>query len=207
MNSGPFHEDMQKVVTQYQAMAVDPRLEVLSQRGGTTEGEGREKVQVLVKNAPCKLLVGTWNAASGPPHQYGIIDLSAVLLRTTLVYDNSSQSAQAAGKEVDFVRQAPIQCIQTTLSGKADEAELECKIKVLSTQHENMLFRIQVEALNPENQARFEPALVCYTRPIRVISKPEAAASRKAARTARKNTPGSATTTNTTVTTTTSSSL
>lgn len=85
-----------------------------------------------------------------------------------LVYDCPSL------KEVDFVKMKPIEFktnITHTEEG-GDDLSIEIRIKVLTSQLEDMFFRVIVKMMDA-NTNREHPELVCITHPIRVVSKPD----------------------------------
>jgi hypothetical protein len=49
-----------------------------------------------------------------------------------------------------------------------DQLQLELKIKVLTSQHEDMFFRAKIVALDPATGREFNPPIVAFTEPIKV---------------------------------------
>lgn len=80
-------------------------------------------------------------------------------------------AADARVQEVDFVKLEPME-YKTDLS-KAPIAVVEVKLKVLTSQLEDMNFRIRFSCLDPTTEQPIAPLLACMTGPIKVISKPE----------------------------------
>jgi len=121
----------------------------------------QKTIYVVVKNAPFTLHVGV-----NPSFQHQEkIDLNNYALDVSLVYDDVEQ------KEVDYVKSKPVE-FKTTLSEHGDQATLELKIKVLTSQHENSFFRLKVFAINPRSGQPI-PNLEFKSESIKVISKPE----------------------------------
>ena len=94
------------------------------------------------------------------------LDLRLIPFSSVLIYDQISQ------REVSFLKKTPLET-KTNLGEDGSFIDLECRISVLSSQHEDMAFRINLIALNPENGLPLEPKIHLFTDPIRVVSKPE----------------------------------
>jgi len=120
-------------------------------------------VHVVVKNAPFVMQIGLASHLSlGGGGEKERLDLNNFALDVSLLYDDIEQ------KEVDYVKLKPID-FKTTVSDLGDQATLEIKIKVLTSQHENSFFRIKICASCPQLNIPLE----VRSEPIKVISKPE----------------------------------
>eukprot|EP00008_Paramoeba_atlantica_P003614 CAMPEP_0201487136 /NCGR_PEP_ID=MMETSP0151_2-20130828/11134_1 /ASSEMBLY_ACC=CAM_ASM_000257 /TAXON_ID=200890 /ORGANISM="Paramoeba atlantica, Strain 621/1 / CCAP 1560/9" /LENGTH=323 /DNA_ID=CAMNT_0047872113 /DNA_START=246 /DNA_END=1217 /DNA_ORIENTATION=- len=82
-----------------------------------------------------------------------------------LLYDSEEM------KPVDFVRVRPME-VKTRFTKDSSEAVVVSTIRVLSSQHEDMFFRISYTCLNRETGKEI-PGLSLISPPVKVISKPE----------------------------------
>lgn len=96
-----------------------------------------KKVHVVVKNHPFLIQVGlvssVWEGQK--------LDLNRYTMDARLVYDNDSL------KEVGFVKLKPIE-FKAHVSDRGDQATIEIRPKVLTSQLEDMLFRVMILALD-----------------------------------------------------------
>jgi len=83
-----------------------------------------------------------------------------------LVYDSEGY------KGVDFVKVRPVD-FKYTVNEIGDQLSMELRIKVLTSQHENIPFRVKVVLLDPNSGLPFQPDLSLLSEPVKVISKPE----------------------------------
>ena len=115
-------------------------------------------VYYWIKNQPMIVELGL-------PEGNANVSFHNIMCEATLVYDTPER------REVGLIRLRPLQ-----YTGRASEDGknffLEATIKVLSSQHEDSRFRIQIRAYDSKTKAEY-PSLMCYTEPIQVISKPE----------------------------------
>jgi len=98
------------------------------------------------------------------------IDFSQISFDAKLVYENENEK-NLDFKEVDYVKVKPIDFKPTAIKN-GSSLECELKIKVLSSQHEDMFFKIKIQGSNPTTKQEIENLYV-YSPPIKVISKPE----------------------------------
>jgi len=68
---------------------------------------------------------------------------------------------------------------KSTVNERGDQVSINAKIKVLTSQHEDMFFRVKVRALEPKTKREFNPPLEVISAPIKVISKPKQMKKRK----------------------------
>jgi len=119
----------------------------------------QKNVRVVIKNQPFTMVLGLGNVFFDETQ----LTFKNITIEANLLYDVPGE------KEV--------QCIQTPLeySGRVDPNnsslyELEVKLKVLSSQHEDSLFKLRIRALH--NLSTY-PFLQVTSNEILVISKPE----------------------------------
>jgi len=72
---------------------------------------------------------------------------------------------------VDFVKLKPLEC-KTRPNDEGDQLTVEIRIKVLTSQLEDMFFRVVIKLVDPRTRKEY-PQLVCLSHPIRVVSKPD----------------------------------
>jgi len=126
----------------------------------------QKKVHVVVKNHPFIIQVGlTTNNWEG--HR---IDFSRCTLEARLVYDNESL------KEVSFVKMKPLE-FKCHVNERGDQVTAEIRPKVLTSQLEDMLFRVKFVPLDSSKQAIGD--ICVFSEPIKVVSKPEQVKKRK----------------------------
>eukprot|EP01096_Ripella_sp_DP13-Kostka_P015670 TRINITY_DN741_c3_g1_i2.p1 TRINITY_DN741_c3_g1~~TRINITY_DN741_c3_g1_i2.p1 ORF type:complete len:456 (-),score=210.04 TRINITY_DN741_c3_g1_i2:490-1857(-) len=95
------------------------------------------------------------------------LNFSNIHIDASLVYDSPDLKA------VDFVRAKPLDFKAQPLD-KPDSLTLETRIKVLTSQHEDMMFRIRISGLDVSTKKEI-PGLDVITVPIKVVSKPDQA--------------------------------
>jgi hypothetical protein len=74
-----------------------------------------------------------------------------------------------AEKEVDYVENKPFQFKVNVVNG-GRQVDIEVRLKVLSSQHEDMFFVVKFMALDPLTKREVSPYLVVHSLPIKVIS-------------------------------------
>jgi len=92
------------------------------------------------------------------------ISLNECHLDAKLLYDFDTVTDNKM--EVSYIKNEPME-YKVHLLDSGEKADIEVKIKVLTSQHEDMLFRVRFVAIDPITKIPFE----CYTQPIKVISK------------------------------------
>jgi hypothetical protein len=141
----------------------ETRLEVTKQTSLAEEKFAKNGVQknvhVVVKNTGFSVTL-----ALAPSH-IPELDFRRLSIDSTLLYDSDEEKA------VDFVRLKPIE-FKARPNETGDECTVELRIKVLTSQLEDMFFRIRFRALDSLTKA-YIPHLVTYSEPIKVISKPD----------------------------------
>jgi hypothetical protein len=143
------------------------QLILLRQTSPTQEKVSRnglqKNVHVVVKNTPFMLQL----ALTGPVLMGSTqVDFKSLILDVALLYDSESLKA------VSFVKTKPLD-FKPIVSERGDQVSLNTKIKVLTSQHEDMFFRVRIRALEPKTRQEFVPPLEVLSNPIKVISKPK----------------------------------
>mmetsp|Transcript_20546 Transcript_20546/g.28830 ORF Transcript_20546/g.28830 Transcript_20546/m.28830 type:complete len:310 (-) Transcript_20546:33-962(-) len=133
-----------------------PHMQILNQGHVCQEHFAKNGVQkqvhVVVKNIVFIVEIGS------------TVDLTKCNLEAKLVYDFDNEEDQKL--EVSYVKNEPLD-YKVNIHEGGYKANLEVRIKVLTSQHEDMLFRVRITATDPISQM----ALEIYTQPIKVISK------------------------------------
>lgn len=144
-----------------------PQLVLLKQTSSSEEKYTRNGIistaSVVIKNTPFTIQIGiTRNVLNDR-----VLDFNSLTLDWKLVYDTDGPE-----KYVDFVRSKPLE-VKAHTSDRGDTWSCEAKIKVLTSQHEDLFFRIKFIALDPTTGKEFQPPFSLLSGPIKVISKPE----------------------------------
>lgn len=105
------------------------------------------------------------------PAYPGTIDFAATPLEVRLLYDCDKL------KEVDFVKLKPLEA-RCHVNERGDQVTMEIRLKVLSSQLEDMFFRLRLVAVDSVTKQRLDQFSV-VSEPIKVVSKPEQAKKRK----------------------------
>jgi len=138
------------------AVAATPILSITSQGNVSQEHFSKngitKQVHVVVKN-----LVFVVEVSSN-------LDLSKCNLEAKLLYDFDRDEEDKL--EVSYVKNEPLE-YKVSLSDGGFKASVELRIKVLTSQHEDMLFRVRLSAMDPLTGQPFG----IITQPIKVISK------------------------------------
>jgi hypothetical protein len=157
-------------VVPFPGVPKDAKLYIVKQHSLTQESTPSGKIiRVVVKNSPFVVLVGC-----EPP----IVDLKHFHYDTALCYDTATL------KEVDFINNRPL---ETKISVTENGSQLACeaRLKVLTSQLEDMTFKLRIRAVDPKTKAF--TGLQVLSESIKVVSKPEQARKKK------KNSEGGAT--------------
>ena|SRR3990167_7446182 len=123
--------------------------------------EEQRAVHVVVKNVPFNMKLGLQHDGLGPT-----LNLNHLMFEGKLLYSTKEN------KEVDYVSVKPVE-LRRFIKQEKDEIQLQLRIKVLSSHHENLCFVVKILALNPITGKEFHPLMTILSEPIRVISKPE----------------------------------
>ena len=176
-----FSDDLEQLNSAHQRSVI-PALFLIDQSSHKSDAyedpDFDVPVRIVVKNAPFRLKIGTFDRAS---KRVGLIDLHQVRFDLGLVY--AVPSSGELGSSVDFGEEEREKVVvppgfeplitKVDISERGDEASVDCRIRVLTSQHEQSLFQISISAVNPETGQSFTPPLHFLTDPIKVISKPE----------------------------------
>jgi len=114
-------------------------------------------VHVVIKNSPFVVQLATIRNCD--------VDLNHVAFEAALLYDTDGE------KGVDFVKVKPIE-FKSLPNETGDQCSVELRIKVLTSQHEDMFFKVRIQGQDPITKADI-PNLKAITGAIKVISKPE----------------------------------
>lgn len=140
--------------------AVAPQLYITGQKTHSEEvitKNGLQKtIHMVVKNSPFHIVLGLANSP---------LDFNRIAFDSSLVYDCDGF------KEVDFVKAKPLE-FKATPNDQGNSLDCEIRIKVLSSHHEDQLFRVKIQGYHPISKEEI-PGLTLYSFPIKVISKPE----------------------------------
>jgi len=136
-------------------------LQVVKQTSPFEERVTRNGIQrdvhVVIKNSPFVVQLATTRNCE--------VDLNHVAFEATLLYDTEGE------KGVDFVKVKPIE-FKSVPNEAGDQCSVELRIKVLTSQHEDMFFKVRIQGQDPITKADV-PNLKAITGAIKVISKPE----------------------------------
>jgi len=153
-----------------------PRLVILKQNCLADEKYMRNGItqtaKVVVKNSPFIIQLGL----AGPGFYskeaanviYSQVDLHQFIYDAKLFYDTDEDDK----KEVDFVKLKPLE-FKAQVNENGTQITMEVRIKVLTSQLEDMFFRVKVRALDPRTKREVSTSLTVMTAPIKVVSKPE----------------------------------
>lgn len=155
------HEkELQKTPVDALELAVNstPQLVIISQGDVSSEHFSKngvtKQVHVVVKN-----LVFVMEVSSS-------VDLSKCNLEARLLYDFDRDEEAKTALEVSYVKNEPLE-YKVSLTDGGYKASVELRIKVLTSQHEDMLFRVRLSAVDPISGTAFG----VISQPIKVISK------------------------------------
>jgi len=153
------HEkELQKVSDMEIGVVSAPQLVIISQGDVSSEHFSKngvtKQVHVVVKN-----LVFNMEVSSS-------MDLSKCSLEARLLYDFDREEDAKNALEVSYVKNEPLE-YKVSLTDGGYKASVELRIKVLTSQHEDMLFRVKLSAVDPLSGTTFG----VISQPIKVISK------------------------------------
>lgn len=119
----------------------------------------QKDVHVVVKNSPFFVDMGLndWHG--------GICDFSNIAIVAKLMFDTDEE------REVIFIKRKPLE-FKAQLSDDSRMMRCEIRLKVLSSQLEDMHFRIHFSAVWKESRQMIE-GMTVLSEPIKVVSKPE----------------------------------
>lgn len=120
-----------------------------------SKNEVQKEVCVVAKNLPFLMEVGS------------SLSLHDLKLYARLYYDNDYVLDFSELKPVDFVNQEPLK-YRTFVSDQGDKATVELRIFVLSSQHEDSLFRVKIGMVDTSSNTTYE----ITSAPIKCLSKP-----------------------------------
>eukprot|EP01089_Gocevia_fonbrunei_P022569 TRINITY_DN9168_c0_g1_i3.p1 TRINITY_DN9168_c0_g1~~TRINITY_DN9168_c0_g1_i3.p1 ORF type:complete len:167 (-),score=10.75 TRINITY_DN9168_c0_g1_i3:8-508(-) len=141
-----------------------PELRLLRQTSTTQETiskNGLQKnVHVVVKNTPFVIELCLTQSLIVNNQ---VVDLRQLGLDVQLLYDCDGL------KPVNYVRAKPCE-YKLAVNERGDQASLTTRIKVLTSQHEDMLFRVRVFLIEPKSKREFDPTFDMVSEPIKAVS-------------------------------------
>jgi hypothetical protein len=124
----------------------------------------QKNVHVVIKNQPFVVELGLIGNASSSDR----VNFNSLTIEANLLYDTPDNSR----KEVGFIKVKPLEYQGHVDENDATKCKLEVQIKILSSQHEDSLFKIHFRVLDSASGQRYSH-LEAISREILVISKPE----------------------------------
>jgi len=141
---------------------------------------GRQKsVHYVIKNSAFVIEVAlrklerSTNQNSDTKHRDSDLDFRKITLEAALLYDCEED------KPVMKVRSRPLTTRGLVNPATPNVCKLETTIEVLSSQHEDMNFKIKLFAVDTATGKRIDGISPVYSAPIQVISKPEVLVKKK----------------------------
>jgi len=157
-----------------------PHFRLIRQTASSQESIAKngihKEVHVVVKNTPFILEVSLTQPVL---INNQIIDFHHLALDVLLLYDCPNLKA------VNYVKSKPHE-YKISINETGDKLCVNTRIKVLTSQHEDMFFRVLLRFLEVSTKRMFRPALEVLSEPIKVISKPKQNTKRKRATTKRR---------------------
>jgi len=130
-----------------------------------------QTVKVVVKNSPFIIQLGLASpiySGEMPGMIFSQIDLHQFIFDAKLFYDTDEDDK----KEVDFVKLKPLE-FKSQVHENGSQVNMEVRLKVLTSQLEDMMFRVKIRALDARTKREVSPLLIVTSAPIKVVSKPE----------------------------------
>ena len=143
----------------------------------TVDKDGRSRpVHVVIKNLPFTVSLalkdpveepGAGGSAGGADSSR--VNFQQMAIDACLLYD----TADGAEKVVETVKDKPMYFKRRKDKKRPSCVNVECRLNVLTSQHEKSFFRVKVRGLHPLSGQEFFPPLYAISGPIKVISKSE----------------------------------
>jgi len=130
-----------------------------------------QTAKVVVKNSPFIIQLGLASpiySGEMPGMIFSQIDLHQFVFDAKLYYDTDEDDK----KEVDFVKLKPLE-YKSQVHENGSQVNMEVRLKVLTSQLEDMMFRVKIRALDARTKREVSPLLNVTSAPIKVVSKPE----------------------------------
>eukprot|EP01107_Rhizomastix_libera_P011278 TRINITY_DN2867_c0_g1_i1.p1 TRINITY_DN2867_c0_g1~~TRINITY_DN2867_c0_g1_i1.p1 ORF type:complete len:399 (-),score=89.44 TRINITY_DN2867_c0_g1_i1:124-1320(-) len=131
-------------------------------------------IPVVVKSSPFTILLQRDTGISVSKDISGngvVMERLKNKARDNFAVDCSLHYHCEGNKAVDYIRSKPVD-FKVVPSGQQDTFAVEIKIKVLTSQHEDLLFKVFIQEIDPVTKAPI-PGMCCFTSPIKVVSKPD----------------------------------
>jgi hypothetical protein len=120
-------------------------------------------VHVVVKNTPFNIVLNFGNSVKTPLDR---IDFGRCTVGVDVHYDSENPNE---GKKVNLLNTKPCEFKVHLNEKKVDEATLEIRMKVLTSQHEDMLFRLHISVSDELRKQIYRTT----SSAIKVVSKPD----------------------------------
>lgn len=143
-----------------------PQLVILEQTPPAQceiNGEDERHVHTVVKNTSFDMRFGFKQTDT---NEQSAFNFNHVVFDGKLLYDTEELT------EVEFITHKPFE-MRRILQPDGNEIQMQFRIKVLSSHHENLCFILKIQALHPVTGEELHPSMTVFSHPIRVISKPE----------------------------------
>eukprot|EP01117_Protostelium_nocturnum_P003672 TRINITY_DN14954_c0_g1_i1.p1 TRINITY_DN14954_c0_g1~~TRINITY_DN14954_c0_g1_i1.p1 ORF type:complete len:448 (+),score=134.54 TRINITY_DN14954_c0_g1_i1:210-1553(+) len=150
---------------------LSPQLVITRQNSLTVEKHSKngivKQVHVVVKNQPFIIRLGFNSMVLDTTH--GLLALNRTSVEAALFYDCDPL------KEVNYIKLKPLEykCLNDEYESPSS-ISVEIRLKVLSSQLEDMFFRIVFYLVNPLTHQRIN-GMMAISDPIKVVSKPDLA--------------------------------
>lgn len=132
---------------------------------------GNQKIiHTVVKNSPFCVTFGFSSSSNSGYNE--ALDLHKYTIDISLYYDADCE------KEVDFIKSKPV-IVKSSINPNGTKLTSEVRIKVLTSQLEDMLFRVGLKATDPSTK---KVLFTCHSEAIKVISKSDQVKNKKAPR-------------------------
>lgn len=145
----------------------------------------QKRLHYVIKNNPFFIDVGIEEALLSNTATSRSLDFEDITLEASLLYDCSED------KKVACLKVQPLSYKGIMKEGDSKTCVLELTIGVLSSQHEDMNFKILIQAIDIKTKSKI-PNLTIISEPVQVISKPDVLRKKKLPSVPRKNTANTA---------------
>jgi len=156
----------------YQTTGTSPGLQLVFPRQNALFGDKLFRngiqyvVHVAVKNQPFIVTLSLPESSGMDSENNQSIDFKRMAVEAKLLYDCDPL------KEVDFVKLKPLEYKCHSVNDRGDQLTVELRIKVLSSQLEDMCFRVRFSVIQSDTKVPVS-GLEAISDPIKVVSKPD----------------------------------
>ena len=145
----------------------------------------QKKLHYVIKNNPFLIEVAIAHNETNGGQSVKELDFDDVTLEASLLYDCNED------KKVACLKVQPLSYKGIIKEGDSKTCVLELTIGVLSSQHEDMNFKILIQAVDSTSNTKIPNLFIC-SEPVQVISKPDVLRKKKLPATPRKSTANTA---------------